>query len=109
MGHKVLLCLFVKILERLAARFLMLRQIVVCSVGDSLQLLHPKWEMKFDVISALRIMSAFFRRNFMNIQKICSNSDIFIEFETLLQPILKKFNSAFRTTEIFQLHLLKLP
>src|SRR6516162_3806782 len=82
-GHETLLGFFVEILKRFAARLLMLRQIVVRPVGDTLQFLNPKRKIKFDIISAFRIMSAFFRRNFMNMQKLREDPNVFIKFESL--------------------------
>src|SRR5262249_20133898 len=84
MRHEMLASIFVKILKRFAAGFLMLREIIVCSVGDSFQLLHTKREVKFNVVRALGIMGAFFGRNSMNMQEIGRNSYLFIEFQTFL-------------------------
>src|SRR5215469_12360515 len=66
MRHKMLLGLFVKILERFTADLLMLSQVIIGSISDAFHLLHTKREVKFNVVCALGIMSAFRRRNFMD-------------------------------------------
>ena len=53
MWDEPLLGLVVKIFQRLTAPLLMLQQIVVGSVRDTLELLAAKREIIFDVVSAL--------------------------------------------------------
>src|SRR5207342_2423144 len=52
---KSLLRLLVEILQRFAARFLMLRQIVVRSVSNALKLLPPERKFVFDIVRAFGI------------------------------------------------------
>src|SRR6478752_5814573 len=65
---KSLLRLLVKILERFAARFLMLRQIVIRSVSNALKLLPPERKFIFDVVSAFGIKRALFIRHVEEVQ-----------------------------------------
>src|SRR5204863_4907049 len=60
--NKSLLRLLVEILERFAARFLMLRQIVVGAIRDAFEFLAAKREIVFDVVSAFGVKRALFIR-----------------------------------------------
>ena len=48
--NKFLFGVLVEILERFSARLLMLRQIVIGSVGDAFQFLPPERKIVFDVV-----------------------------------------------------------
>src|SRR6476620_11833952 len=68
---KSLLCLLVEILERFAARFLMLRQIVVGAIRHTFELLPSKRKIVFNVVSAFGIKRALFIRHVQEVQ-VCA-------------------------------------
>ena len=68
---KSLLCLLVEILERFAARFLMLRQIVVGAICHTFEFLSAKRKIVFDVVSAFGIKRALFIRHVEEVQ-VCA-------------------------------------
>src|SRR5207244_11391833 len=68
--YKMLLRFFVKIIQRLATRFLMLVEIVIGSIGDSLQLWDAEWTLEFDMVRSVRIVGALLRWDFMDMKRL---------------------------------------
>ena len=85
----MLLRLFVKILQGLAAGLLVLREIVVCPICHTLKLLHSERKLEFDVVRPLGVVRAFLGRNLVNMQKLRRNTDIRIKTQALSQPVLE--------------------
>ena len=69
MRHETLLRFLIEIIQRLAARVLMLGQIVIGAISDAFQFLFPKRKLVFDVESALRIKRAIRVRHIENMQR----------------------------------------
>ena len=93
--------LLVEIVEGFTAELLVLAQIKICSVGDSLQFLDPEWELEFDVVGSLGIVSALIRRNRMDVQLVRRQADIVEEPKPFLEPVLEQFKPLMGETEIF--------
>src|ERR1700724_1850764 len=86
----------------------MLVEIVIGSIGDSLQLLDAEWELKFDIVRSFRIVGALLRWDFMDMKRLGGYPDVPIETESFLEPILQQLQAVFRPAEIFEFHLLEL-
>ena len=75
MRNEFLFCFFIEIFQRLSARFLVLRQIVIGPVSHAFQLLPTEREIVLDVVSSLGIKSAFRIRHGQHVQFVRGDPD----------------------------------
>lgn len=105
MGNKLFFCFLIEIFQRLAAGFLVLFQVVIGAVGDSLEFLGAEGERVEEVIGALGVESAIFLGNIENRYFIPRNADRFVPRQAILQPLIEPFFAFRWANKEFDLHL----
>ena len=105
MGNKLFFCFLIKILQRLAAGFLVLFEVVIGAVGDSLKFLGAEGERVEEVIGALGVESAIFLGNVENRDFISGNADGFVPRQAILQPLIEPFFAFRWANKELDLHL----
>ena len=85
----------------------MFADIVICSVGDSLEFLNAKGEFVFDIVCLFGIVSTFAIGHVQNVELCTRNANFFIKFETSFKPLIGELHTVIWMAEIFNFHLLK--
>src|SRR3982751_1863963 len=85
----------------------MLREIVVGSISNSLQLLSSEGKVVFDVVSSFRIKGALFIGNGQDVKLRTRDTNALVKFQALFAPVLQQLSPLLRPTEVFELHLFK--
>lgn len=99
---------FVKVLHRLAGALLVAAQVIIGTVGYPHELLHTEGELVLQVVGLLGVESALIFGYVQDMNLITCNTNIFVELEAKLQPLVGKGKAVFSAAEVFYLHLLEL-
>ena len=97
----------IKILERFAAGFLVLLEVVVGAVGDALELLRAERKGIEKVVGALGVEGAVFFRDIEDGDFAPGDADGFVPGKAVGQPLIEPFLPFCRGDEEFNLHLLE--
>jgi len=105
MGDKFLPCLFIKIFKGFSAGLLVLFEIVVRAVGDSLQLFGSKRERVEEVVCSLGVEGAILFWNIEDRDFIARDTDRFVPSKSISKPLVEPLFSLFWANEELNFHL----
>ncbi len=108
MGDELLVLLLIVILERLAAGLDVAREIVIRTVRDAFQLADAEGEFVLQVVRLLGVKGALAIRDVDHVDLVARDADVFVEFQALLEPVIRQREAVLGAAEILDLHLLKL-
>ena len=99
----------IEILQGFAGVFLVFADIVICSVGDSLEFLNAKGEFVFDIVCLFGIVRTLTIRHVQNVELGTRNANFLVEFEASFKPLIGELHAVIWMAEIFNFHLFKFP
>jgi len=104
-GNEFLPGFLVEIFERFAAGFLVLLEVVIGAVCDSLEFLSAEWKGIEKVVSTLGVEGSVFFRDIKNGDFTPGDADRFVPGKAVGEPLIEPFFSICRWDKKFNLHL----
>mgnify|MGYP007004034510 CR=1 FL=1 len=100
---------FIIVIEGLSAVLDVFAEIVIRAVGNAFEFAHAEGEFVFQIVGFFGVKGAFAIGDIVNVNLRAGDTDVLVEREALLEPVVGELHAILGAAEILDFHLLELP